>query len=922
MADNQQKYNIVLNGVNKLSAPLASAGDAVRKLESDTTNTNNELKTLNDRQKSIGSYQLAQTTLKKTNAEMNSLSVSSSKLSSELKQSKLALDSNGKELLNAQVNLARLSSEMAVSDKVTKAQRGEFKAAEKQVKDLKKAYNDQEKTVNDLTNALRRNDNQLSKTTNKLGKQSDELGKLGADLKRVGINTDSLGDEQKRLAKSTERATASLVKQKSTLKELRAIDARKKVRSNERGELAGQAMGTAMAAMPLAAVGNRAVDYQSAFLDVKKVVSFNSEQEEKQFKSQMKRLAVETGMGQIGMAEIVASAGKSGIGSDKNKSTEENQKELLTFARDASEMAVAFGIDAGKAGETLATFQASMGLEGDKALALAKTSNLLADNLANTDPKQIASILAREGATAMSSGLSANDTAALAGSLFAADGSEERSATALKGITGALTKGFAATGSQKNAYSMIGLDANDVAAGMQSDSRGTILEVFTALKEADDVDRSALISQLFGEEAKGAVTKLIKSMDGDKGLVATLKLAEKTSKSAAEWEKELAGRRSSSQYLIDQSMSSLDRLVTAVGSGFIPIIEFAAPKITMVADELASLIEQTPELATGVAVLTTGLIAAKTAAIGLKLGKNLFGASKDLISQKKLSSSVLSTKNAADNASRSVDRLNNKLNNLGGSTNTAGGDRGRRKSKRRSRKSSRGGSRRRMGGKWGRRLGLLGGATAMTLMPGMANAADTLTMGGDLVDGMAGVGGVMSKGGAMAGVGGMLGKVARPLGILVSSLKLVDSIENGDAKQVGGDAGDLVGGLGGAAAGAAIGTMLLPGIGTAIGGMIGGLAGGEAGGWLGEQIGALFSENRTDEPAKGAEKKQLDTIKEQKTPKQYKQEIKVQVALSPTGDANYDAKIADEAAQKIAASVASVAPPDLELALANTLGDA
>jgi len=925
MADKQQKYSIVLDGVNKLSAPLASAGNALNKLESDAAGTNNQLKKLDTQQKDIGNYQLAQATLKETRHEMSKLSLASDDLTKELIQSTLSLKDQEQELDAARGHLSRLKSEMNLSEKVSKEQRAEFKAQEKQVRDLKKSYSAQEKQVNTLTNAQRRNERQVEKTSAKFSGQTAVAGRLKHSLDSVGINTKDLGGEQLKLAKKTDIATQALSKQKASLKELRAIDARKGVRSTERSKLAGQATATAVAAMPLVGAGSRAVDYQSAFLDVKKVVNFGSQEEEDSFKSDMKRLAVDTGMSQIGMAEIVASAGKSGIGGDKNKTAQENQSDLLKFAREASEMSVAFGIDAAKSGETLATFQASMGLKDDKALSLAKTANLLADNLANTDPKQIAAVLAREGATAMSSGLSATDTAALAGSLFAADGSEDRSATALKSITGTLTKGFAATGSQKEIYAMLGLDADAIAAGMQSDSGGTIVEVFSALRDADDVDRSAMISQLFGEEAKGAVTKLIASMNGDKGLIATMKLAKDSAKASAEWEKELAGRRGSAQFLIDQSVTSLDRVVTALGDGLIPVIEVVAPMVTTVAENFAEMLEETPELATGLAIATTGLIAFKTAAIGLKLGKNMLGAGKDLISQKKLSSSVLSTSSAANNASRSIDRLNGKLNSLG---DGASSGRGGRSSKRR-RKSSRLGS---LGkSKWAKRAGFLGGAAALTLMPGAANAAESLTLGGDLVDGMGAVGELSSKGGALAGAGGLVGKMAKPLGIVVSSIELVDSINNGSAEDVGSAAGDLTGGIGGAMAGAALGSLILPGIGTAIGGALGGIGGGAAGSWLGEQIAGWFSSpeggknnlpiNRTDELVPPGEQTQLQRMAVAKTPPQDNRQIQIKVEVTPTGNLEYDRKMGEEVAQKTALAFNNVAPPDFELAIANTLGD-
>lgn len=909
MADNKQKFSIVLDGVNRLSAPLASAGKTIRKLESDTSGANNELKKFNSQQKQIGQYQGMQANLKKTQSEMHAAKAASAGLSQELKSNRAALISQEKELEGARVKLAGLRSETDKSEKVTKSQRVALKQAEQQVRQLDRAYSAQVKQVGSLNNQLRRADRQVDKVSKQFSDQSAKAGQLRKQLSSTGLNVDALGAEQLRLARQTKSANAELDKQKQTLKELNAIQARKQARSAERGELAGQAVGTVLAAAPLAAAGKRAVDYQSAFIDVRKVVDFKNADQEAAFQQKMKSLAVNTGMNQIGMAEIVASAGRSGIKGEDN---------LLKFAGQAAEMAIAFDISAAEAGNTLARFQSTMGLEGNKALGLAKTSNLLADNLANTEAKDVAAVLARQGSTAMMAGLNENQAAALAGSLFSVEGSEETSATALKNITGALTKGFAATGSQKEAYSMLGLDADSVSEGMQEDAAGTLIEVFKAIEDADDVDRGAIISQLFGEEAKGAVGKLVGNMNGEQGLIKTLERASNSSKAASAWEGELDKRRKSSQFLLDQSASSLDRVVTAFGDGLIPVIEVVAPMVTTVANALASGLETYPEVATGIMAVTGGIIAMKTAMIGWKLGKNLLGAGKDFLGEKKLTGSLSGTKHAADSASSSIDRLNRKLNGLGGGSVGGGSGRKGRKSKG-GRLSSAG---RGLGrNKWARRLGFLTGATALTMAPSAAMAADTLTMGGDLIDGIGGLAGLAPKAGMLAGAGAMAGKLVRPLSIVSGSIGLVDAINNGDSADVGGAAGDVAGGLGGAMAGAAIGSMILPGIGTAIGGMIGGIGGGALGEWAGSKVGGWFSSDKTDEPALATEQKHLEQIGNATSTKQDNRQIDIKVNVTPTGNPEYDQKMGEDVAQKTAMAIANVAPPDYDLALGTTLGD-
>ncbi|MCL9783673.1 phage tail tape measure protein [Vibrio sp. S4M6] len=907
MADNKQKFSIVLDGVNRLSAPLASAGQTIRKLESETSSANNELRRFDSQQKQIGQYKGMQTNLKRTRSEIQAAKAASASYSQELKQARSVLREQEQKLESARVKLAGLRSETAKSEQASKSQRAELRLAEQQVRQLDKAYAAHVKQVGSLDNQLRRSDRQVEKISKQFSEQSAKAGQLRKQLSSTGINTDALGAEQLRLARQTKTATAALEKQKHTLKELNAIQARKQARSAQRSELAGQAVGTVLAAAPLAMAGKRAIDYQSAFIDVKKVVNFESAEQEAAFQQKMKALAVKTGMNQVGMAEIVASAGRSGINGEDN---------LLKFAAEAAQMAIAFDISPSEAGNTLARFQSTMGLGGNRALGLAKKSNMLADSLANTEAKDIAAVLARQGSTAMTAGLNESDTAALAGSLFSVEGSEETSATALKNITGALTKGFAATGAQKNAYSMLGLDANDIAAGMQEDAKSTILEVFQAIENSDDVDRGAIISQLFGEEVKGAVGKLIGNMHGEQGLIKTFERASNTAKAASAWEGELNKRRKSSQFLLDQSSSSIDRLVTAFGNGLIPVVETFAPMVTTVANALANGLEQYPEVATGIMAITGGLIAMKTATIGWKLGKNLLGAGKDLLGEKRLKGSLTNTRYAADNASNSINRLNRSLNGLG----SGGiGSSSRERTRRTGRIASAG---RRLGrNKWARRLGLLGGASALTMTPSVAMAGDTLNMGAGLLDTFSSLAEMAPSTGMLAGAGSIAGKLVRPLGVVAGSIGLVNAINNGNASDIGGTAGDLVGGMGGAAAGAALGSMILPGIGTVVGGLLGGIGGSSAGDWIGTQIGGWFGSNKTDSPGSTQEQKQLAQIANNSSTRQDNRKIEIKVEVTPTGNADYDQKVGNDIAQKTAMALANVSPPDYDIALGTNLGD-
>lgn len=884
MANNQQKYSIVLDGVNQLGQPLSKAGQAINKLEKNTSEANNELKQLGKTQKQIAQYQGLQQNLKGTESELKT----------------------------ARVAMAGLRREIKSTGTATKEQKAELKKAEREVKTLTTAFS----------------------------RQSAQLGSLRGDLKSAGLNTEALGAEQLKLASNTKKANAALDAQKRDLKELKAIDARQAVRRDQRSQLMGQAVGVAATAVPMVMAAGKSVDYQSAYIDVQKATSFNSAEEEADFKRKMKNLAVQKGMDQVGMTEIVAAAGRS------NASMTPDQ--LLQFADEAAQMATAFDVDAKQAGTTLATFKASMGLEGDKALNLAKTSNFLADSLANTEAKNIAAVMKRQGATALNAGFNEAQVAAVAGSIFSADGDESTSATALKNITNALTAGYSATGAQKDAYSRLGLDADDVASNMQSDASGTLIEVLQALKEADDVDRSAIISQLFGKEIQGSVVKLVKTMDGEQGLIKTLEKAGDTAQRDAKWQDELNRKKGSSQYSLDQLGSVFNRITVAIGDGFLPILDAVTPGIVTVGNAFANFLEKTPEAGLLLGSVATGLVAIKTATIGWKLGKNLLGTGKDFLGQKKLSASILQTKVSSDSASNSIDRLNRKLNGLGQGGGYGGGDgvnkskRTRRTVKTRTRSRTKWGRllggasdlvgnvlgrnggdtpkpRNRSRSKWGRLLGMTGIAGGLAAFPSLANAADIGDMaltGADTLDMVHGATGFLPK------VGKMAGKLIRPLSFGMNAINLAGAVRTGNAAEIGGSVGDMTGGLGGMAAGAALGTMVFPGVGTAIGGALGGLAGSEFGSWVGKSIAGWFSEDKTSLPASPGEKEMIAKVASQNTQAVDQRKVDIHMNLTPTGNTDYDKKFANDVASQTAMAFMNLEPSNLNIAIDNSLGGA
>lgn len=838
-----------------------------------------------DATKSVGKLRSAAT---ETSAQLKELG-DKQKLITHFKSLSAQLDETGLKLAAAKAHTKQLQQAEVTGAEATKKHAAALKAAEKTTAQLTSTY----------------------------GRQARELGGLRSDLGAAGLKVNALGAEELRLAKQTSAANKALEQQSAKLKHIQTLQGRIDARNAQKGELVGQAVGVAAAAAPMVMAGKRSIEYESKFADVKKVVNFSSEKEEADYRRQMMKMAGDLGVKQDGIADIVTAAGQSGIEKDQ----------LLQFAESATKMSVAWDVSAEEAGSTLATWRAAMGLTQKNALDLADATNYLSNNM-NAKAKDIAAVMVRQGSTAMGAGFSYNDTAALSASLIAGGATEETAATALKNISGALTAGYSATGSQKEALGKLGLDPEELASAMQQDAKGTLLGVLRELQDVSADERGAVISQLFGSEIKGAVSKLVTTMDDDKnGVIAAFGRVAKEADRAGSVNDEYANRSKTRGHLLAQLSGKFDRMVITIGDRLLPVLDAVVPPLMTVVDAVSDFAEANPKLATGLLGVAAAIAVVKAGAIAFKLAKLTMGNGLDRfkLGKTKLSSSTDETTTSANRASRALDRLNRKLGGLGAGSGGYGRQgRTRRGATRPSGRLGRmrGGASRLAGGigdllggfmpepalagsnapgrrpgragRFGRMAGLLGGGAALSMVSGAASAGDLAMAGADIAGAAGSVMDMLPAGGALLKGAG---KIFKPADILLQGAGLASAISGGDSKQIGGTAGDMVGGMGGAAAGAMAGAALgsvVPIVGTAIGGIIGsivgGLGGGAVGEWAGTKIGGWFSEDKTDQPAPAAVAQQTKQLEQSNKTITFSPTIQI----TPSGNPAYDRDVGND----------------------------
>ncbi|EFZ5528674.1 phage tail tape measure protein [Shigella sonnei] len=725
-----KKYSVTLSAKEQMSTAFESAGSASQRFRKEIDETNKQIKQLGDTAKRSGDFGTLRREMEGTKGSLAAARTEAGKASSAVKDLTAKQAEYKKELQAAERQLARMKG---VVGPATPAQQEALAATTKKVADLKAAYASTGKELRDAEKAHKSATGEVKRLTDTLGSQGRRLGSLSNDMTKAGINTKALGAEQLRLKRDTELATAAMERQQKRLATISDAQAKMAANKKARSEIPGELLGLAASSAPAIYAAKKAVDYESAFAGVTKVVSFKDEKEKAATRTGMMELAGKLGVDQVGMTNIVSAAGEAGIGKRADGTTD--AKELLQFAGDAAKMSVAMDMTADEAGSTLAKWRSAMGMDQKQAMRLADYSNAISNEMA-AKPAEVARVMLRQGATTMKAGFTDRQAAALAASLIAGGEGEETTATAMKNITGRLNKSFAATKSQRETLSMLGFDPEILAKDMQRDAGGTLFKVLGKIGKQDKDKQAAVISQLFGEEVVGAVSKLTANTDL---LRKAMKLAGDEAAYAGSMESEYQNKAKTRRAMLDRAGANFDRLVINLGDLFLPLMDEVVQPLSDLAASGAKLME-TSEAARSAA---GWIVKAGAGLVGLKAGMIVFKGVKSIFSdlfqagrimKSKLGGQTDRTATSGNAAARALAAVNRQLDLMSGA---GGASRGRgRSSRTRGRERSRlgklrqaedrianaGRSRRRMG-RFGRGAGLLSlGAGALSYGSEIADA--------------------------------------------------------------------------------------------------------------------------------------------------------------------------------------------------------
>lgn len=341
----------------------------------------------------------------------------------------------------------------------------------------------------------------------------------------------------------------------------------------------------------ISATAGSAIEFETAFADVKKVVEATDEQFENMRRS-IRRMSNEIPLASTEIAALFAAAGESGIATE----------DLTSFAEMAARVGVAFDMSAADAGESLAKLKTQLGLTVGETGDMADAINHLSNNMASK-AKDITDFMLRVGAIGEMSGFAKEDVAAMGSAMIAAGSDASTAGTAMKNVIRALARGEFAKKSQKDAAKALGLHLPTIAKDMQKDAKGTMRKVLTAIAKAPKHQQTSLLSEFFGDEASAFMPLVgnIKLLDDALGAVAD---RAKYSGSAFQ---EYVQRANTTRNVLDLLGNKISNKFSEMGDAMLPLIREGALAIGEIIDTLGNRVTILDQFTTAMKGFTQGL---------------------------------------------------------------------------------------------------------------------------------------------------------------------------------------------------------------------------------------------------------------------------------------------------------------------------
>lgn len=451
--------------------------------------------------------------------------------------------------------------------------------------------------------AFRNADSQMNRLTRGISDTRNSLRQLDNQYRQGGMSLTQYIAQQERLngvLRRQQRELQAQERHQQRVNRAQAFEGRvNSVKDSARGNMMDAVAKAGMVAAPI----KQAIEFESTFADVKKVVDFDTDGEIAAMKKEIIDMTKEIPMSATEFNEIIASGGQANIA----------KNELTTFAKDAAKMGVAFDMTAQDSGQMMAEWRSAFGMNQKEVVNLADKVNHLGNKSAASAPK-ISDVLQRIGPLGDIGGVASGEIAALGAAMVEVGTSPEVASTGLKNMILNLTKGEAATNTQKKAFEKLGLSAVDMAKMMQDDAQGAILKVFESIQGMDSHEQASILTQLFGSESVGAIAPLLTDLDRLKELFT---MVGDESQYAGSMQAEFEARSATTENSLQLLKNQVAALGLKVGDALLPALNEIVDKLSAGAEKVQAFADKHPRLTKAIALGTAGMLAMSVAATAI-----------------------------------------------------------------------------------------------------------------------------------------------------------------------------------------------------------------------------------------------------------------------------------------------------------------
>ena len=570
---NNLQLSVLLNAIDKMSAPVRNASKSVRELSAKLRENKNAQRQLAQQNKQHAEA------MKQYASTINPLKAKLSSLNNELSAAKQKAASYSQYLKNAK--------------NPTEGFKKEVEKARSAVKKLK-----QEQVA-----------------------ASNKLQQAKLALSQAGISAEKLAQNQRNLQRNTKAATDQIKHQEEALKKLNAKQAaynRYRGQVEKLKDISGKAQiigAQSMAAgatitAPIVNVTKDFMTFEDAMIGVARQVdglkdkSGNFTQEFDQWKIKIHDLSKELPLTTVQIANMIESAARMDIAKD----------ELEDFVRLNTQMAIAF--DAQNPDELVESFgkvSKNFNLTQKQTKELADTINYLDDN-AISKGTGIIGYMNRVAGIAAIAKITDKNMAALGSTLQTLGAEEEDSATAVTTIFTRL--GVAGNHEEVDgALKKLKLNPQKIAKGMAKDAQSTLMLIVNKIKGLDDDAKSDVMKGLVGIPHIKTISKLVANTEEWRRQIELANSEAAKGSMGREFDTRMKALSASTQIFTNR----LFNLKTAIGGTLAPTLHNILDKLGGVVDKFKAWIETNPELARKILLVASALGTTLTAFGALSL---------------------------------------------------------------------------------------------------------------------------------------------------------------------------------------------------------------------------------------------------------------------------------------------------------------